>query len=85
MIISEYSAFYPHLIRWPTSRDTAFLKMRGENQAGPLFTVNCVDAWMITLELDHFVSTSLYSNDNLNLVYLKNTYECTIYLFIHPV
>ena len=24
VIIFEYSAFYPHLIQWPTSRDTAF-------------------------------------------------------------
>ena len=38
--------------------------MRGENQAGPLFTiVICVDAWMIALEVDHCVFTSLYSND----------------------
>ena len=41
--------------------------MRGENQAGPLFTiVNCVEAWMIALELDHFVFTSLYSNDYIS-------------------
>ena len=31
--------FLLHLIRWPTSRDTAFKKMRDENQAGPLFTI----------------------------------------------
>ena len=38
--------------------------MRGENQAGLLFTiVNCVDAWMIALELDHYTFTSIYSND----------------------
>ena len=36
----------------------------GGNQAGPLFTiVNCVDAWMIALELDQCVFTSLYLND----------------------
>ena len=36
--------------------------MRGENQAGPHFTiVNCVDAWMIDLELDQCVFTSPYS------------------------
>ena len=40
------------------------LKKGGENQAGPLFTiVNCVDAWMIALELDHCVFTSLHLND----------------------
>ena len=35
-------------------------KKRGEKQAGPLFTiVNCVDGWMIALELDQCVFTSI--------------------------
>ena len=54
--------------------------MRGENQAGPLFTiVNCVDAWMIALELDHSELITLEDDIvfyyyNFDLVYLKNTY-----------
>ena len=55
--------------------------MRGENQAGPLFTIiNCVDVWMIALKLDHFVFTSLYSNDCIsgcmypNEIRLKSLY-----------
>ena len=64
---SDYSwiqYLLPHLIRWPTSRDTSLYKKRGENQAGPVFTiVNCVDAWVIALELDHNVFTSLYLDD----------------------
>ena len=48
-----------------------FKKKRGENQAGPLFTiVNCVDIWMIALELDldHCVFTSLYLNDCISTI-----------------
>ena len=56
--------------------------MRGENQAGPFFTiVNCVDAGMIALELDHCVFTSIIqmtvsldAGTSFDLVYLKILY-----------
>ena len=47
MIISESSAFYPISFG---DLHPAPLKKRGENQAGPPFTIlNCVDAWMNVL------------------------------------
>ena len=65
VIISEYSAFYPISFGDPIQR-YSLLKMRGENQPGPLFTiVNCVDAWIIALELDNFVFISLTLEDDI--------------------
>ena len=56
VIISEYSAFTP-ISLGDLHPEIQPFKKKGENQAGPLFTiVNCEDAWMIALELDQCVS-----------------------------
>ena len=49
--------------------------MRGENQAGPLFTiVSYVDAWMIVLEFDQCIFTSLYLND---CIFIQPVVSCS--------